>query len=89
MNSILALVTNLERPIGARAFADAGERLKWGMRSLTTSLIAPLLPDLAEDYGENQGVDIKVFFSKAKFLEELPKSKPTSITFDKNGLCKV
>jgi hypothetical protein len=56
---------------------------------LTTSAIAPLLPDFTDEYGENKNLDIKVSLSKAKFLEEFPKSKPTSISFDKNGVCKV
>ena len=64
-------------------------KLKHRMHYLSTSAIAPLLPDFAEDYGENKNLDIKVSFSKTKFLEEFPETKPTSITFDKNGILKV
>jgi len=68
---------------------EAGSGLRHHVGSLTTSAIAPLVPDFADDYGEHKNLDIKVSFSKAKFLEGFPASKPTSITFDKNGVCKV
>jgi hypothetical protein len=55
----------------------------------TTSAAARLLFDFSEDYGENKNLDIKVSFSKSKFLEEFPETKPSSITFDKNGIFKI
>jgi hypothetical protein len=64
-------------------------RLRNYVDMLSTSILGPLLPDFIEDYGENKNLDVKIYFSKSKFLEEFPNTKPTSITFDKNGLCKV
>ena len=56
---------------------------------MSTSTLAPVLPDFVEDYGENKRLDVKVSLSQAKFLEGFPGSKMTGIYIDKNGNWKV
>lgn len=68
---------------------EIGDNFKSYIPMMSTSIIAPVLPDFAEDYGEDKNLDIGVSFSKTKFLAGFPATKPTSIAFDKNGNCKV
>jgi len=42
-------------------------KLKHRLHYLSTSAAAAILPDLAEDYGENKNLDVNVSFSKTKF----------------------
>ena len=66
-----------------------GNRVSEYLPKLSTSMLAPVLPDFTDDYGENKKIDIAISLSKAIFLEGFPATKPTGIDFDKNGNCKV
>ena len=75
--------------MSARKIMSFADKLKQYIPMLSTSIIAPILPDFTEDYGEDKNIDIKISVSKAKFLEGFPNTKPTGIAFDKNGNCKI
>lgn len=65
------------------------EQLRYHRDKLSTSIIAPILPDFADEFGEGKNIDIKVYLSKNKFLEEFPSTKPTSVVFESNGNLKA
>jgi hypothetical protein len=79
----------LEKPISARGFMETVEKLRYHIDKLSTSSIALILPDFADDFGESKNIDIKVYVSKNKFLEGFPATKPTSVVFERNGNLKA
>jgi len=62
-NSLTSVVTSVEKSFKARELMKLNPNLSPFLSMMSTSTLAPVLPDFVEDYGENKRIDVKVSLS--------------------------
>lgn len=62
-NSLTSVFTSVEKSFKARELMKLNPNLQPFLSMMSTSTLAPVLPDFVEDYGENKRLDVKVSLS--------------------------
>jgi hypothetical protein len=62
-NSLTSVFTSVEKSFKARELMKLNPNLSPFLSMMSTSTLAPVLPDFVEDYGENKRLDVKVSLS--------------------------
>jgi len=62
-NSLTSVFTSVEKSFKARELMKLNPNLQPFLSMMSTSTLAPILPDFVEDYGENKRLDVKVSLS--------------------------
>ena len=62
-NSLTSVFTSVEKSFKARELMKLNPNLSPFLSMMSTSTLAPVLPDFVDDYGENKRLDVKVSLS--------------------------
>lgn len=88
-NSFAALFTSIDQSYSARQIMKSNPKSAVILNQLHTTTVKPMLPQLAEEYGENKKLDIMLSPSHSLFLDAFPNSKMSGMYIDKNGNLKL
>lgn len=85
INSFLLEFVLVERAFSLREFIKTDPRLKDALSQLNTSSLAVILPQVVDEFGENNAMDFYMSMSHSLISNKLEGVKPTGFQMDKNG----